>query len=195
MSASAESPVVRHFTATGFVVHKGSIALHWHRKVKAWLPPGGHIEPNEDPVQAVTREVLEETGLQVEVINSGAETRLSYPEQVFPPYTIMVEDIHDPVQGFHKHIDMIYFCLPVETEPALPPGWQWVSRDALADGLPLASDSRAEIPPEDVRLLGIRAIDFAEDVSSDRPGEARVRSGRAHVALWRLVYSVGRIDR
>ena len=40
---------VRHFTATGFVVDSGRLLLHWHPKVKAWLPPGGHIEENEDP--------------------------------------------------------------------------------------------------------------------------------------------------
>ena len=33
----------RHFTATAFVVCGDSVALHWHQKVKAWLPPGGHI--------------------------------------------------------------------------------------------------------------------------------------------------------
>ena len=58
--------VVRHFTATAYVVHDGHVALHWHPKVKAWLPPGGHIEENEDPVQAVLRESAareEETGL------------------------------------------------------------------------------------------------------------------------------------
>ncbi len=165
-TTNSDSPLVRHFTSTGFVVHERRVALHWHPKVKAWLPPGGHIEPNEDPVQAVAREILEETGLEVEVLNTGADMRLSYPEQVFPPYTIMVEDIHDPVQGFHKHIDMIYFCLPVEAAPALPSGWRWVSRDALADGIPLSFDSRAEIPPKDVRLLGMRAIDFVEGVGS-----------------------------
>jgi len=52
----------RHFTATGFVVHDGCVLLHWHPKVKAWLPPGGHIDENEDPVQAVLREVWEESG-------------------------------------------------------------------------------------------------------------------------------------
>ena len=159
---NSESPIIRHFTATGFVVHHGSIALHWHPKVKAWLPPGGHIEPNEDPVQAVKREVLEETGLEVEVLNTGAELRLPYPEEVIPPYTIMVEDIHDPVQGFHKHIDMIYFCQPTGgTE--LPPGWLWVSRRALETASTMARDGGLpEAPPEDVRALGIRAIDFTE---------------------------------
>ena len=39
----------RHFTATGYVVIDNSILLHFHPKVKMWLPPGGHIELNEDP--------------------------------------------------------------------------------------------------------------------------------------------------
>ena len=50
--------LVRHFTSTGFVIQDGATLLHWHAKVKAWLPPGGHIMNNEDPVQAVLREVL-----------------------------------------------------------------------------------------------------------------------------------------
>ena len=157
---SGERDIVRHFTATGFVVCGDSVALHWHPKVKAWLPPGGHVEPNEDPVQAVIREALEETGLEVEVVPTSPGLDLPYPEQVQPPYTIMVEDIHDPVEGFHKHIDMIYFCRPVSPSPKLAEGWQWVSRVALAELLPLTDGALpAEPPPEDVRLLGIHAID------------------------------------
>ena len=164
---SAEVDIVRHYTATGFVVYRGSIALHWHRKVKAWLPPGGHIEPNEDPVEAVMREILEETGIEVAVIRTGAELGLGYPKEVTSPYTIMVEDIHDPVEGFHKHIDMIYFCQPTG-ETRLVEGWQWVSRETLESGLPLESEtSPTEPPPEDVRALGMRAIDF---VKSGRVG-------------------------
>ena len=55
----------RHFTATGYVVIDNSILLHFHPKVKMWLPPGGHIELNEDPNQAVIREVYEETSIEV----------------------------------------------------------------------------------------------------------------------------------
>ena len=58
----------RHFTATGYLVSGDALLLHWHAKVQAWLPPGGHVEPNEDPVQAVLREVLEETGIAAEVV-------------------------------------------------------------------------------------------------------------------------------
>ena len=86
--------VVRHFTATAYVVHDGRVALHWHPKVKAWLPPGGHVEENEDPVRAVLRETEEETGLKTEVVPTGPAIDLSYPVIVQPPLTIMVEDIH-----------------------------------------------------------------------------------------------------
>ena len=123
--------LVRHFTATAFVVHDDSVALHWHPKVKAWLPPGGHIEENEDPVQAAIREVYEETGLRAEVVPTSEVIELDYPTQVLPPFTIMVEDIDDPVQGFHHHIDMIYFCRLAGTEAALSDGWRWVSRERV----------------------------------------------------------------
>ena len=157
-----EPALIRHFTATGFVVHRGGIALHWHPKVKMWLPPGGHIEANEDPVQAVVREVLEETGLEVEVLDTGSGLGVGYPQEVTSPYTIMVEDIHDPVDGFHKHIDMIYFCRPVG-KTVLPEGWQWVSGDSLESNSPLARvGSQPEPPPKDVKLLGIRAIEFVK---------------------------------
>ena len=62
----------RHFTVTAFVVCGDSVALHWHPKVKAWLPPGGHIEPTEDSVQAVFRALVPLGRVPVE---SSSETR------------------------------------------------------------------------------------------------------------------------
>jgi 8-oxo-dGTP pyrophosphatase MutT (NUDIX family) len=159
--------LTRHFTATAFVVHDAKIALHWHKKVKAWLPPGGHIEPNEDPVQAVLREVLEETGLECEVVPTGERLELEYPTQVDTPYTIMVEDIHDPVQGFHHHIDMIYFCQLVDANSTINEGWNWVSKQQLLDGVTLKNpEGSSESPPQDVTTLGIRAIEFVIEPDS-----------------------------
>jgi len=40
-----------------------------------WLPAGGHNRADEDPVQAVLREVLEVTGLAVEVVPTVRVTR------------------------------------------------------------------------------------------------------------------------
>ena len=153
--------VERHFTVTGFVVHQGSTLLHWHPKVKMWLPPGGHIEENEDPVQAVLREIKEETGVQAEVVPTGPVIEMDYPTQVPTPYTIMIEDIEDPVQGFHHHIDMIYFCRPLGAPESINDGWRWVARRSLSDGLSLPNGSGESVsPPEDVRLLASRAFEL-----------------------------------
>ena len=146
------------------MVHEGCIALHWHPKVKAWLPPGGHIEPNEDPVQAVIREVSEETGLTVRVVPTAPRLDLAYPTQVEPPYTIMVEDIDDPDEGLHQHIDLIYFCSVVSAQTRLNEGSLWVSRDELASGASLSvAGVAASAPPDDVRTLGVTAIDLLRD--------------------------------
>jgi len=153
--------MIRHFTATGFVVHEDRVLLHWHRKVKAWLPPGGHIEPNEDSVQAVLREIREETGVIAEVVSRAPDLGLAYPQQVAPPYTIMVEDIHDPVQGLHQHIDMIYFCRLAGPDGPLRDGWRWISRADLASGRPLdGAGVPPEPPPGDVRALAEHAFRF-----------------------------------
>ena len=42
------------------------VLLARHADTKRWVAPGGSIEPNEKPVDAVIREALEETGLAVE---------------------------------------------------------------------------------------------------------------------------------
>ena len=140
----------------------GRVLLHWHPKVRAWLPPGGHIEENEDPVQAVLREIREETGIEVQVVATGPRLDLDYPTQVPPPFTIMVEDIDDPVQGYHQHIDMIYFCRPAGPADPASDGWKWVGRDDLTGRVPLSDrGDRAVPPPADVTLLALRALDVA----------------------------------
>lgn len=152
--------VVRHFTATGFVVHEDRVLLHLHPKVREWLPPGGHIDENEDPVQAVLREIEEETGLRAEVVPTGPGLHLEYPTQVQAPFTIMVEDIHDPVDGYHQHIDMIYFCRLVGPAKPIKDGWIWVEREELAEASPLTGEGAASAPPpEDVRVLARRAFE------------------------------------
>ena len=156
---SSVSPV-RHFTATGFVVHDGHLALHWHAKVRAWLPPGGHINENEDPVQAVVREIEEEVGIRAKVVSTGPTLELDYPSVLSPPFTIMVEDIHDPEQGYHQHIDMIYMCRPAGPVGRLNDGWRWVSREHLDQGEPLQNvDGARATPPDDVRLLARYAFE------------------------------------
>ena len=108
----------------------------------------------------MVRETREETGLKVEVVSTAPVLDMEYPTQVPPPFTIMVEDIDDPDQGYHQHIDMIYMCRPVGPVGRLNDGWLWVSRQQLTQGTALERDGgAAEPPPDDVRLLAGRAFD------------------------------------
>jgi 8-oxo-dGTP pyrophosphatase MutT (NUDIX family) len=128
------------------------------------MPPGGHIEPDEDPVQAVLREIEEETGLITEVISTQDVVPFAYPEQLPPPYTILVEDIPGPDEP-HKHIDMIYFCRLVDGAKGLAadPTFRWVDVEELRSEAPLdvAGCGVSVAVPEDVRQLALVAIESA----------------------------------
>jgi 8-oxo-dGTP diphosphatase len=43
--------------------------LIFHKKLGKWLSPGGHVEVNESVTQAAIREVKEELGINVELVN------------------------------------------------------------------------------------------------------------------------------
>ncbi len=163
----------RHFTATGFVVQGDRTLLHWHKRLQQWMPPGGHIEPDEDPVQAVLREIREETGAAAEVISAGP-LPFPYPGQLQPPYTILVEDSAEPGEP-HQHIDLIYFCRLADSaapDPSLGE-FHWVDEGALRSRQPLdlappLADGVALPLAEDVRLLAIVAIETARQALGSR---------------------------
>ena len=90
-----------------FVVWEGKVLLHHHRKLGMWLPPGGHIEKNELPDAAAVREVLEETGLDVELVGERRED-VEDPVQLHRPAGVQLENIGPG----HQHIDLIYFATP-----------------------------------------------------------------------------------
>ena len=153
----------RHFTATAFVVRADATLLHWHKRLGQWMPPGGHIEPDELPTEAALREVREETGLICEIVSSSSYLRFTYPEQLPAPYTILIEDIPGPDEP-HKHIDLIYFVRPLEDAGHATvddPTLRWVSSAELRENSPMdvAGCGVTAAIPEDVRLLALVAID------------------------------------
>jgi len=162
-----EVPFERHFTATAYVVARDRTLLLWHRKLGMWLPPGGHCEPNEDPVEAACREAEEESGLAVEVIPPPHLLRLEEiggPLVLPPPEVILIEEIRAPGQPFHHHIDHVYFTRPldgeVDFEQPIPGGnHRWVTVEEMASSFALTAPDGNVVPvAEDVRLLAIRAI-------------------------------------
>jgi 8-oxo-dGTP pyrophosphatase MutT (NUDIX family) len=72
MSSLQSVPAKVCLTAAGCLIHDGKVLLVKHKKLGFWLNPGGHIEPNELPHQAVEREFFEETGVKVRAITPPA---------------------------------------------------------------------------------------------------------------------------
>jgi 8-oxo-dGTP pyrophosphatase MutT (NUDIX family) len=158
----------RHFTVTGFVVDGDRTLLHWHKKLQIWLPPGGHVDANEDPVQAVLREVREETGIVAEIVPSQREFAFTNVTALPPPISIIVADVEVDGPHPHQHIDMSYVVRPVAGAPGGEAeedhGFIWVSEAELRrnDALPVAACGSDVPVPEDVREVGLAAIALAK---------------------------------
>ena len=136
----APGEVLRHFTVAVFVVNAGRVLLHYHRKLRRWLPPGGHIEDNELPDEAARREVLEETGVHIRLVGARG-LPIVKPEQLVVPAGIQVEDIYPG----HQHIDLVYFAI---TEPDS-------TSSAEIDPRLAASDRVAWYDPDELASLGV----------------------------------------
>lgn len=130
---------IKHFTATAMICNsRGEFLLHEHPKLGIWLPPGGHIDPNEEPQDTVVREVFEETGLQCRVIDcryplyskvNDSKNTLSLPI----PFAILKEFIADKRLGDHWHIDMVYLCELIDEETQCNADFHWISLNKMND--------------------------------------------------------------
>jgi 8-oxo-dGTP pyrophosphatase MutT (NUDIX family) len=141
----------RDFVIAAYIVKDSKVLLIHHRKLDMWLPPGGHIDPDELPDDAVLREVLEETGLEVSIVSDQDSYPYSDVRLLARPHHVQLELI-DEATG-HEHIDLVYFCRPVRGSLLLNQeetnAIRWFSSEDLL---------AAEIRPN-VRLMGSKAID------------------------------------
>jgi 8-oxo-dGTP pyrophosphatase MutT (NUDIX family) len=116
----------RQFTATAFVIDSQSrVLLLWHKKLQRWMPPGGHIDPNELPEETARRECKEETGLDVEIIGDAQpelfEDASAEGRMLKKPIAFMLEEIpalEDRGQPAHQHMDFLYLARPLDEAQA-----------------------------------------------------------------------------
>lgn len=121
----------RDLTVAVFVVDRGRVLLHRHRRLDRWLPPGGHIEPNEVPDDAARREVLEETGLTVELRGDPSidVNEPGQPVQLCRPAGVQLATI---APG-HEHVDLVYFAACADPGRPLPDDFGWYPPDRWAE--------------------------------------------------------------
>ena len=129
--------ITRDMTVAVLVVRRDRVLLHWHAKLGRWLPPGGHIEPDELPDEAATREVLEETGVQIALVSDSpnAVDEPGQPIQLCRPIGIQLADISPG----HQHIDLVYLAHGLSDGNAEA---QWASASEL-EKLELTAEVRA----------------------------------------------------
>ena len=117
-----------HVTASGVVLgpERDRVLLVFHRRLRRWLQPGGHVEPEDrDLVAAARREVVEETGVA--------------PNPRRAPVLIGV-DLH-PIparadEPAHWHHDIVFRFVAGDDDriaPELGRDVQWCAVDRLDD--------------------------------------------------------------
>jgi len=126
--------LVKHFTTTVYIFHENKVLLQFHHKLQKWLPPGGHLELNETPVESAKREVMEETGLEVELIlQENIWIDRWNAKSIERPYLCLLEEIpaYKEVPA-HQHIDFIYIARPSTPIENAFESCLWFSLDDLS---------------------------------------------------------------
>lgn len=97
------------FVVNAHIVYNDKVLLINHKKLNMWLSVGGHVELNENPEEALFREIKEECGLEVEILGEKPNIPSSGWIDFKPLYTPMFLDVHN-VTGNHRHVALNYFA-------------------------------------------------------------------------------------
>ena len=114
--------MIGHLTASALLIY--------HRFLKRWLQPGGHLEAGEMPEAGALRELKEETGLTTK-FSSGCN-----PVDI-DSHTIPASSSKQEGEHLHHDFQYIYTVLDegdIELQQAEVSDYKWVSLDELGSG-------------------------------------------------------------
>lgn len=105
---------IKHHTASMFVINESEnewkILFVHHKKFDRWMIPGGHVEAFENPIEAVLREIFEETQTSPRLISffnkevPNTDSTWLLPPEFFFEQLIPARKGEDE----HYHLDCCY---------------------------------------------------------------------------------------
>jgi len=100
--------ITKEFLTTVYIVKNNKVLLTFNNKVKNFVSIGGHIDKNELPTDAAIREVKEETGFDVELVNPRNYGRKEMIQNLDMGVDIIKPD--------HHHINISYIARIISGE-------------------------------------------------------------------------------
>jgi 8-oxo-dGTP pyrophosphatase MutT (NUDIX family) len=102
-------------TVSAFIVRGDPprVLLHRHKTLGVWMQPGGHVELDETPWQAIIHEVREETGYEVDqlAVLQPALRLASLAGDDLHPQPVCLRSFPYGVGTGHFHTDLTYAFL------------------------------------------------------------------------------------
>jgi len=123
------------WTVEVFIVNRGRVLLRFHDKYHIWLSVGGHIELDEDAVEAAIREVKEEVGLDISIVGTVDRSEpdtADFKEMLVPRFMN-----RHRISPTHEHIALTYFAkadsdkVKVGGADDVSNDWKWVTAEEL----------------------------------------------------------------
>ena len=101
------------YTVAGYIVHDNKTLLIKHKYLPIWTAPAGHVEINETPIEALFKEVREESGIDdthLTLVETHAHTAiLDRGEATYIPLPFDLE-VHS-ITDQHRHINSSYVLI------------------------------------------------------------------------------------
>lgn len=95
------------FTVEVYIVYKNKVLLRKHEKYGMMVGPGGHIELDEDPNEAIVREAKEEVGLDISLVSPvKVSKKWKEGQDLIPPFFLF----RHRIDKVHEHISLVYFA-------------------------------------------------------------------------------------
>lgn len=139
-----KNPGEHDHTASAFIVRtdmeEPCLLLHKHKKLGVLLQPGGHVELNENPWQAICHEIVEETGYELSQLKTlQPKIRMkTLSGAILHPIPVCPNTHNFDAEGNHKHTDEGYVFI-ADGDPTGQPeegessDIRWVSLKELSD--------------------------------------------------------------